>query len=375
LTTAQNLCFLTLHFMPTELRPGKIDQTSSDSIVDVLSNSSLPALRSPVVPKLTTITSSFTENKTKFQESPIQNEDKITFFSFIKNIVFSDILWISVAFACLLATVLFYFQILQPLILQKYSETAHAQVIESTQKFYLQADQVDSLQQKILSNTENLSAESCTEDAKYYQANKDRQDLENLKNNLKIDSRLKELPNFGIFYDKGIKSSYIDFVTAYEDSISSFQPTIANTRHVVEFVDYKDAWIDQCIGIKNSAGDTKELKAVCKDIDIRADNYIKIAPAGIASELAQPLENVRSICADIYLTPYETYPQYNSFKLKWLNQYDTIKSLALVTDSSSISKIKSEFEISATKVNSDLTNSVNNRQEFENIWYLLNFNI
>jgi hypothetical protein len=359
--------------MPTEFRSGKIDQTSSDSIVDVISKSSLPALRSPVVPKLTTITSSFTENKTKFHESPVQNEDKITFFTFIRNIVFSDILWISVAFACLLATVLFYFQILQPLILQKYSETAHAQLIESTQKFYLQADQVETLRQKIISNTENLSSDSCSEDAKYDQSDKDRKDLENLKSSLKLDPKIKELPNFGVFYDNQIKTTYNSFVSNYEKSLDEFQPTIANTKHVIEFVDYKDNWIDQCIAIKNNLGETKELQAICKDIDYRAENYTKIAPAGIISELAEPLRNIRTLCTDIYTSKYDSYPQFNNFKLKWLGEYDNIKALTILTDSASITSIKASFETMAKNVKTDLENTVQSRQEFGNIWYLLNF--
>lgn len=362
--------------MPTEFKPGKIDPNSSDSIIDVLSNSNLPALKPPVKLKLTT----FSDNYTKINTPPITLEKpikskEITFFSFIGKVLLSDVLWLSISIACLLATVLFYFQILQPLALQKYTETAQAQILESNQKFYMQAEQLNSLQQQILSHTENLASQSCAEESKYDQSEKDRKDIKSLSTTLKIDSKTKELPNFGIFYDNEVKNIYLSFIAEYQNSLDEFQPIIANIKHLVEFVDYKNSWIDQCIRIQNSAGDAKELQAICKDIDTKSSAYNKIAPGGITDGLAAPAENIKLLCSEVVLSNSKTYPQYNRFKLKWLGEYDTILALSLVTDSTSTENIKNKFQETSNKVKTQLENIVQNRQDFYSIWYILDFHI
>ncbi|MBC7472104.1 MAG: hypothetical protein H7196_02475 [candidate division SR1 bacterium] len=363
--------------MPTEFKPGKIDQTSSDSIVDTQSNKYLPVLRNSFKTKL--ITSSPVNHAETYTHSKTYDEskkiEKITVLEFISNILLSDILWLSISIACLLATVLFYFQILQPLVLQKYTETAEAQVLESNQKFYLQAEQLNSLQQQIVSHTENLAAQSCTEEAKYDQSDKDRKDINNFAATLKVDSKIKQLPNFGIFYDNEIKKNYLPFITEYQNSLNEFQPIIANIKHLIEFVDYKNSWIDQCIRIQNSTGNTKELQAVCTDINIRSSTYNKIAPGGIIDGLTIPTENIRSLCAEISTSKSPIYPQYNKFKSNWLSEYDTIRSLSLVTDSTSIENIKDKFRDTSNRTKIQLENVVQNRQDFHSIWYILNFRI
>jgi hypothetical protein len=361
--------------MPTQFNYGKMDHISSDSIVNTPENGGLTILKSSVGANTTPTTIDKHDITAQVHKSDTFPADKITFFGFIKSILFSDVLWFGISLACLLATVLFYFQILQPLIVQKYSETAQAQIIESAQKFNIQADQIDSLQQNIISNTENLSAESCTEEAKYDRSEKDRKDLENLKKSLNIEPRLKELPNFGVFYDSSIKNSYSLFVKQHEESIASFQPALANTKHVIEFVDYKNSWINQCIRIKNSDGNTNELQSTCKEMEAKADNYTKIAPAGIVSELGKPLENVRSLCIDINNSKYENYFQFNTFKLKWLAEYDNIRAIILITDSASIASIKTKFDITINQTKANLESILKNKQEFNDIWYLLNFTI
>jgi hypothetical protein len=367
--------FPSITYMPTEYKPGKPNNISSDSIVDVLAYSSTSAPQLSVDPKKSTEKSSKKTNKKNLEEKgqkPTPKE-KLSIFTFIKNILLSDILWLSVSFACLLATVLFYFQILQPLILQKYSETAQAKIQESSQRYYVQLDQLNKSQQNIIAHTENLFSQTCSEDGKYDQSSKDRKDLENLKNTLVIDPKVKELPNFGIFYDDDIKDSYSKFISIYQNSLTDLQPLIANTKHIIEFVDYKNGWIDHCIAIKNSAGDTKELQAICNNIETNNNNYIKIAPAGIVDGLSKPNASVTSLCSEISLSINDIYPQYDDFKLKWLAEYDAVRELSLVTDSRSTVNIKYKFDSASYIVKTDIENSVQKRQDFANIWYLLSY--
>jgi hypothetical protein len=360
--------------MPTEYKPGNVAQPSSDSIVDVLSNSNLPVLhpgfpqknRIVTPPKPTETEQSQSNNKPKPQ--------KQSFFAFVGSILTSDVLWFSVSIACLLATILFYFQVLQPLVLQKYIDGAQAQIIEGNQKFNNQITEFGTLQQSITSNLRTTTNDPCTEEAKYTQSDQDQKSMESLKNTLVIDKKLNNLPNFYVFSDKETVSIYNRFLADSKKALSDLTPVVDQTKQAIELGDYKNSWIDSCISIKDSKGETKELQAVCQNISNKAAYYNKIGAKSIVDQLAKPIEETNNLCKDVQASKALYYPQYGNFQLKWLSQFDIVNGLTLNPNQSSLDSITLNFQNSVLSRQQALNSIFEDRTTFSNMWYILDLN-
>lgn len=370
LTTEKKLCLL-LIYMPTEYKPGNVDKSSSDSIVDVLSNSNLPVLHSDFTPKNT---SPKQNSKPQVPKKTNAEPKKHTFFDVIGTILTSDILWFSVAFACLLATILFYFQVLQPLVLQKYIDNAQAQIIESNQKFISQVNQLTTLQQNITNNLRTATGDPCTEEAKYTQSEKDQKNLQGLKDSLSIDSKLNNLPNFYIYSDQETKRIYSSFISDYNTSLNDLKPVVDQTKQSIDLADYKNTWIDSCISINNSKGDIKELQAICQNISNKANFYNKIGSKAIVDLLAKPLEDSNNLCKEILASKSVYYSQFGNFQLKWLSIFDIVNGLSITPDQSSMDAITTDFQNSVARKQDELNTLLEKRTEFNNIWYILELN-
>jgi hypothetical protein len=357
--------------MPTEFKPGKIDQTSSDSIVDVLTNSNLPTLRleESIKPNLDSVPklNKSSENKSE----SIKVVKKMSIIEIILSVFTSDILWFSVAIACLSATILFYFQVLQPLILREYIETAKAQVIESNQKFTNKFNQINATQQNIIAHLGIQATESCSEEARYDQSIKDLKDIEGLKNLLSVDATNKNLNKFYIFSDTEVSQIYNDFGGKYTDSLKQFQPILAQLKIAIDFADYKNIWVDNCINIKNSNGNTKELQAVCDDISIKSANYFKNSPTVLTTPLSANVENVKSLCQDVLFSKAQTYSGFGLFQLNWLNEFDSVYATKYAIDNTNISNIATDFQNSYNQTLLDLDKVYQSRNDFTKIWYLM----
>ena len=349
--------------MPTEFKPGKTESYSQNSVVDILSNSSSPAIdRNNVSPNIDKFT------------NPIPKRRR-TFFGTIGAIFTSDLLWISVAIIAIFATLLFYFQVLQPLILQKYIDTAKAQIIESNNKYNIQSGQFLSLQKEIRTNLDVVSSDICTEEAKYTKSAKDQKNVQSLKNLLTIENKLKELPDFYVFSDSETKTIYANFIADYNNALSQLAPSVDQTRQAVEFADFKNSWIDTCISIKNSKGDTKELQAICQSSLNKSLFYQKNGSKNIIDSLKKSIDSTSLLCSDIQTSQTQYYPDYPQFQLQWLNNFSTIMSLTIIPDKSATENIAKTFQSSVVSSQNKLSESFNRRIEFTNIWYLLEINL
>jgi hypothetical protein len=354
--------------MPTEYKPGKQNFPTPESFVEVLSSSNSVAIKPPV---------------TKIQPTPEQlrpkpsasrvtpKPTKKSILGNIASFFLNDFLWFLVALVFLFVAIFFYFQFLQPVVLRKYIDTAQAQIIEANQRLYKQLNSVSETQKNIFLSIRKSPSESCTEGSKYNNYKRDQQNIDSLSSTLTVDSKIKQLPNFLVYSDNKVQNIYYSFVKEYSLYLQDFQPTITQLTEVIDFENYKDSLIDNCIDIKNSKGDTEELKAICKDQNNRAAQYLKTGSVTITNSLSKYTDNLKLLCSALNESNSTTYPPYNSFLLKFLSEIDNIQAIKINQVSQSNANILESFNMVSTKYKNQLDQIYEGRQDFAKIWYLL----
>ncbi|NJK70789.1 MAG: hypothetical protein HC932_00755 [Thermales bacterium] len=98
----------------------------------------------------------------------------------ISSILGSDIVWFSIAISVLLASVLFYFQVLQPRIINQISLQAQAQSIQISNTFSSQINELAKIQSEILNKNLNSFTEVCNPTQFYNNQDNDQFKIEQL---------------------------------------------------------------------------------------------------------------------------------------------------------------------------------------------------
>jgi hypothetical protein len=364
--------FILLYFMPTEYKPGKPNFQTPESFVEVLTSGNSTAINPPVYKKPT---SDQIQIYKPYVITPHKPLNKISPVAKINNFLLNDFLWFTAALIFLFGAIFFYFQFLQPIILRKYIDTANAQILESNQTLYKQINNVAEVQKNIFISVRKSQSDSCSENSKYNNYKKDKTTIETLGSALVVDNKLKALPNFLVFSDSIVQNNYNKFIKEYTTYLQEFQPTVNQLNEVINFENYKDSLIDNCIDIKNSKGDTEELKAICKDQNIRLMDYQKNASVAITNTLLKYTDTIKSLCSDVNQSTFDSYPTYNSFLLKFLTELDNIQAIKLNQTTQSNANVLELFSDTASKYTTQLEDIYNSRQDISKIWYLLKVNL
>jgi hypothetical protein len=358
--------------MPTTLRPDENPQipsipeqenTKSDFISALLKPVTLkPELPTTPTPRLTGITQDI---------KAAQEKDNI--FATLWSVLSNDVLWLSISLAFFLASVLFYFQVLQPLVLDKYSESAQSQSSLAYQNYITKINDITLAKQDIGTHLARLNVDPCTEDAKYGQAQTDTKSLQKIKDGLVVDKNFNKIPDFYRFSNQEIKDAYSAFPAQYSSALNSLKPTISDTQNTINLEDYKNEWITSCLNIEKSAGNVADLQLICKNLKEKTTIYIKTASQKTLDSLKTPLANLDSSCTDISASTAAFLPNYFQFKLKWLVDFDTVykTTVSPVTDlTENNTKL---FETQVTTNQQKIQKIVSDKSGITNIWYLLNF--
>jgi hypothetical protein len=360
--------------MPTTLRPDENHNSPSNPTQDTQKSDFISSLLKPVVLKPTLPTKD-TPRLTGITQEIKVAQTKTSLFTLIRDVLTNDFLWVSISLACFLATILFYFQVLQPLVLDKYSEAAQSQSSLAYQNYLTKINDITATKLDIASHISKLSSDQCSEDAKYGQAQSDTKSLQKIKDSLVVDSKFQKIPDFYRFSSQEIKDAYNIFPNQYTKALNDLKPIIDETQDNINLENYKNEWITSCLNIEKSQGKVSELQLICKNLKEKSDIYSKTAPKKVLETIKTPLANLGSTCTEIQASQTTTLPNYFQFKLKWLGDFDTVYTAVVPQQSDITDKTARTFETQVTTNQQKIQKIVTDKSGFENIWYLLNFRI
>jgi hypothetical protein len=341
--------------------------------------------KSHLMIKKEVITDSFTKQEinlssvtTSIEQKPVEvsknkNKTKRSFFPKFNN----EIILPGIAVGCILGVLLFYFQGLQPLILKNYADSASKQIVELKERYSTQIGSVSSTQIELDNYFIDFSDKVCSQQETYKTKKEDLEKIDRLKLSLVPDATYKNLANSGVFYNSEVQGVYQNFFTQYVNSLQEWSKLTTSLGSVPNFLDYRNAWVISCQKIESSQGNLADLKEACTSLITTSQTFENLKNTQFWEQVSSGVEQSLTKCNEVVTSTSRSrlLPNYGKWRLDWLTGYDRIVQARPVWD---------EINIDLNKTSENLLNSagsniakintiVEERRQFINLWYILEF--
>jgi len=336
----------------------------------------------------------------KFMNSKIYNQDfqkkskKAGIFSGINT----DIIFAGIAFGLILGAVLFFFNGLQPLILDRYTDESKAQTTQLQNKYNQQTQTFFNLQNSVFQKVQSYNpSDSCgigqLADLQSLPTNS----LDQLKAQALPDPSLASLNRYGAFYSQKVESLYDKTYDQYETSLKSYNSFYQEIKNVPSFLDYRNQWINTCQEITASAGAVTKLQTACQtNIDKLADFSTLDKPAywtNLETELLKSTAKCKEVIdykttttttqcprnSRVRCTPVTTeaiYPNFGKWQLEWLKPVDNLLQFEISDDSiTNLSTINSQFNAYSQETNNKIEENLSSRDNLFSKFYFLDIKL
>lgn len=198
------------------------------------------------------------EDKAKFvvAKQNYQKEQKKSQFNLILKII---------AFGCLLAVLLFYFQGLQPLILSQVTQKNQEKIIKLSQIFQSQVGSYFEITQDLNAKIQPDSDQKCTQNYTDSEMSKDSQKIEDLINNkLKISKNMENAEKYWNFNSSEIEKEYLQTLSRYQQSLEIYRKKSDYLVDYLYFLLQRNSWQEICQNIKKTDSLNK-FEEICGD--------------------------------------------------------------------------------------------------------------
>jgi hypothetical protein len=300
---------------------------------------------------------------------------KKNFFSSINL----DLIWQIVALGLLLGVVLFYFDGLQPLILSKYIDNSKSAVNQLETRFNDQTNQFSTVEEAAISQNKVFNPlQSCSLSQKVDLSVQQFSDLQDFKSNLLPDQTLENLPRYSIFYVLQVESKYDDLYNQYQDALTAYNKAYSSSLSLIDFIKYRNFWIDSCQQIQDSKGNYANLQTLCTALintqkDFAAENIFTDVNNLSSSSIAK--------CNEITsYTPKTSdkglYPDFNKWFLDWYTGFQNLASynIDLSSEINNLSSTDSDFKNNIDSMQQYLIDFENSKtQSLSSEFYLIDF--
>jgi len=294
----------------------------------------------------------------------------------------SDIVWFSVSISVLLASILFYFQVLQPRILNQISLQAQAQTLQVNNTFNSQINEIAKTQSSILNKNLNAFTDICNPTQIYSDMENDEFQLEQLSKKLQPDSENQSLQPYNIFSSSEISSTFDQYFNTYQNELNELQIERTKLEEFLSYKNYKNNWINNCIELQKSLDTSSTIEEICLDENQLPSQFDQL------NEIYSQLESIEAdqtkLCQDwnntILFIPNEDglFVNNNTFVFEWTDLYSRITQLdqEVITsfDTERLNQKISSFENLANQTVEEIISIAESKKGLTNIWYLLDIN-
>jgi len=287
----------------------------------------------------------------------------------------TDIIWISVAFGCVIGVILFYFQGLQPLILNNYTIEATNQIEDLNIDFREKGKQLISTQNDLYQNSLYNPLIACSQNQNYTEFQSDSEKIAVLENSLNPNAELKNLPDYKFFSETETKNVYTEIYQIYLKNTSQLEEVFQEVEEVPNFLNYRNNWIETC-EIINNPEDIQEVKLTCANLLEETRIYREPEPRTwnlIENAATDALDG----CQEVDTLSNISDEEYSRWKIKWNTSYDEVMKVNLKFDDDveTINKMAENFSQTSIEAINRIDKIYNDKIKFENLWYLLEINI
>ncbi len=315
-------------------------------------------------------------NKSKSKKSPQQSK---SFFKTLGGAFMSDIVWLSVSFSLLIATILFYFQVLQPKIITNIGAKAQDQVFKVQNDLSGKIKNFSETRSEIISkNTQSLTG-VCSEDQLYRDRDVDKSLVSSLEKQLIPDSSLENLDRYSVFTSKEIQEEYKNYYNQYKINISEISNEIESLAEFINFKEYENDWISNCVLLNESINVSRDLDTICNQ---PSQNINEADFPNLFLEIQEISSKQNELCLEWNerLTKFSFTPvSAAQTRLDWLtlmSQVTVIDSeLINIFDQSSQKIDPAVFQNQTNTTTENIDNIVNSKKGIRNIWYLLDIKL
>jgi hypothetical protein len=340
----------------------------------------MPSKKSENTTKKNPISQPFFQNLTQKQQPELlenrsKSRNQENFFERMVNFFWSDYLWVFISFTSLLVSILFYFQFLQPQIISTYIRFEQDLIDRSVLDFQNKAQLVSAKKQEIIGKTQPISNSGCDEKSKYTTEKEDLASLESLNEISSTLGSYTSAPKLYIFTDKDVTAVHEEFFKEYTTELDLLEEEKTTLKQYIDLANYRNSWIDFCIGTRESQSQTKKLEEFCGSMQ-RKNSLL--APQLISktnfANLKPIIDDLNKTCSSIATTTLGTFAGTNKLILDSISWVETISKPNL-SGLDSIEKKNENMANIASKSKEKLSILQKRKTDFNGLWYLIGIDL
>jgi hypothetical protein len=309
----------------------------------------------------------------KFVSDDVQKPKKdkeVGIFGQIKTAFASDVFWQVISGVMILSLFLFYFQGLQPAILNNYYQKFEKQSTELREVYLGQVSSFYQIQNKIADSFFYDPGQLCVDTPFYESAADDIDEINRLKVNLFPKKNLVEIEKTGPFYDQEIRDIYSGLYSDYEASLIQIENINNQAIDSPQFLNYRNSWITACQNLQEDNFRDATISSSCAELSTATETFKEqpgytSLPEAQQNAIQQGLDACNQ-AGDNSKTVFST---------EWFLAYDLVMSYRVD------SVVLSEPIPGITQAFSDqVTNAINNGKKIRNdktdlfgLWYIISF--
>jgi len=221
---------------------------------------------------------------------------KTGFFGAIADIFGSQLVWSSVAFALILGVILFYFQGLQPAILDNYAVKARNQSNDLATSYSSQVEKFFSTSASILSSYTYQQGILCSQMTTIENVNVEIEKATSLQFSIFPNQKLKKLENYSYFYDNQIKSEYEKLYTSYSSKLDKYIEPSKDLRDYARFLQFRNNLIKSCGEVEVAAQNLDELRVACAGMLVQFSQFKDDGLPSFWSKVEKPVAAIETDC-------------------------------------------------------------------------------
>lgn len=293
-----------------------------------------------------------------------------TFLGNIIDVLTSEIVWNSVAIAMILGVVLFYFQGLQPVILQNYVNSSQKQVNKVSDKYSTQISGYFTNQTKVSESYTYSPSQLCSNMKLYETGSQDIDNINRLQISLFTDQKLKKLPNYQSFYDSQIQDEYQRYFLKYQSKIDKYNQPTKDLKDHVRFLTYRNNWIKSCILIEKAQDSLTTINQACTDLNTFTTQFLAEGKPTFWSEVEKPVGSILTSCSTVNEGSKKEFTKNFFITFDEFMFYEPDFTVI----NQELTNANQEFLTTDTqKVRQFMKNLQKDRENFFNSWYLIGF--
>ncbi len=288
-----------------------------------------------------------------------------------KKRINSDIIITGIAIGLLLGVVLFFFQGVQPMMLDKYTTQVNEQIDNVSKRYSDQVKGLERLQNSLATNAMYDKYLSCVDNNLYNSMESDLRMVEVNNAMISPDLNYKELEKYqNIIHLDEVDQIYNNFYNEYSTNINEIIKMQKDIELLPRYLEYRNSWIETCQNMKGEDGN--EIVEKCTNLVTKTEEYENGETIAEWEEALKPFaDNIKRLCTKI--PPKDNVVKYAAWELAWIDNFNKIVSYQIDYDSNveKMNILQEEMKSGSKKVKLDINKIYNLKTEFKNIWYIL----